>query len=133
MSQPNLVQAEVDEPTKTLAEKWLEEQGISPEEAIRIFYREVIASRGLPFGDARRRNEEFPAEATGEAVFYGDVPAVDIRSVTVELRQTHLQGREMLAMLKDFREERAARKAARKAKRNAEAEAGGMHAEPHAC
>lgn len=127
-----LIQAEVDEQTKASAEMWLNGQGIVPEEAIRMFYREVVACHGLPFGDSRRRaeQEEVSKRHLDEPVFYEEVSAVSIPSVTVELREAHLQGREMLSLLQEFKEQRAMKKAARKAGRrnNAGLEAGGLRA-----
>lgn len=116
MSQMILVQAVIDEETKSSAEKWLMGQGIVPDEAIRIFYREVVACHGLPFGDGRRRVDA-AGVPVNEPAFYEEISAVAIASVTGELRQIHVQGRDMLDRLKEFRDQRALRKAARKAGR----------------
>ncbi|HVJ45769.1 MAG TPA: type II toxin-antitoxin system RelB/DinJ family antitoxin [Luteolibacter sp.] len=114
-----LVQAVIDEETKSSAEKWLMGQGIVPDEAIRMFYREVVACHGLPFGGGRRRDGAV-IEPGNEPVFYEEISAVGIASVTGELREAHSQGRDLLGRLKEFKEQRALRKAARKAgRRNA--------------
>lgn len=116
MSHMILVQAVIDEETKSSAEKWLMGQGIVPDEAIRMFYREVVACHGLPFGDGRRR-DELIIGPKNEPAFYEEISAVGIVSVTGELREAHSQGRDMLDRLKEFKEQRALRKAARKAGR----------------
>jgi len=112
-----LVQAKVDEQTKSSAEKWLQGQGIVPDEAIRMFYREVVACHGLPFGESHRKQEQSSEIELNEPVFYEEISAVSIASVTSELREAYEQGREMLDLLKGFKEERAVKKAARKAGR----------------
>ncbi|HUY69087.1 MAG TPA: type II toxin-antitoxin system RelB/DinJ family antitoxin [Alphaproteobacteria bacterium] len=39
----------VDKVTKALAEKVLRQLGLSPTDAVRMFYRQIVLRRGLPF------------------------------------------------------------------------------------
>lgn len=122
MSHMVLVKAEVDEATKASAEKWLENQGIEPDEAIRLFYQEVVACHGLPFGRGSRSGhpeEEVPGN------FYEELSAVAIPSVSGELRDARDEGTKMLDLLKEFKAAKELRKAARKAARLKREEAKG--------
>jgi addiction module RelB/DinJ family antitoxin len=127
MSHMILVQAEVDEQTKSSAEKWLRDQGIFPDEAIRIFYRQVVACHGLPFHEDRRQEDPVIEAPFQESAFYGEVSAVNIPSVTGELRDAHQQGREILGLLTDYKEQRALRKAARRSQRKKPGPEAGQH------
>lgn len=113
-----LVQAEVDEVIKKSAEKWLENQGLFPDEAIRLFYRQVVVCHGLPFDSEARASGDVVEERWLETV--EEVSAVSIPSVEGELREAHERGREMLRQLMEFKERRAQRKAARRAAKKLE-------------
>lgn len=49
MSKSAVVHARIEPATKLSAEKILGRLGLSPTEAIRIFYRQIILCKGLPF------------------------------------------------------------------------------------
>ena len=49
MSKTETIRARVEPEIKRRAESVLRELGLSPTEAIRMFYRQVILRRGLPF------------------------------------------------------------------------------------
>ena len=49
MSKTETIRARVEPEIKRQAESVLSELGLSPTEAIRMFYRQVILRRGLPF------------------------------------------------------------------------------------
>ena len=49
MSKTETIRARVEPELKRQAESVLSELGLSPTEAIRMFYRQVILRRGLPF------------------------------------------------------------------------------------
>ncbi len=57
MSKTEEVRARIDPATKTAAEGVFAELGISPSEAVRLFYRQVELHRGFPF-ELRVPNEE---------------------------------------------------------------------------
>lgn len=120
MSHMVLVKAEVDEATKASAEKWLENQGIDPDEAIRLFYEEVVACHGLPFGRGARLGHQ-DEETSGN--LYEELSAVAIPSVSGELREAKDEGTKMLDLLKEFKAAKELRKAARKAARQKREEA----------
>lgn len=50
------IHTRIDEETKTRAESILKICGLSPSEAIRIFFRKIILEKGMPF-DIRIPNE----------------------------------------------------------------------------
>lgn len=56
MAKTAQVRARLEPSLKEEAERVLEEIGMTPTEAIRVFYRQVIMRRGLPF-DVRVPNE----------------------------------------------------------------------------
>ncbi len=62
MSKSARIEARIDEDLKEAAEAVFTQLGMSPSEAIRIFYRQVELHNGLPF-DVR-----IPNEATREAI-----------------------------------------------------------------
>ncbi len=47
-----MIQARIEPATKDKAEAVLKHLGLSPTEAIRLFYRQIILRRGLPFSVA---------------------------------------------------------------------------------
>ena len=49
MSKTETIRARIEPEIKRRAESVLRELGLSPTEAIRMFYRQVILRRGLPF------------------------------------------------------------------------------------
>lgn len=49
MKKSAIVHARIDPATKSVAERILQRLGVSPTEAIRMFYRQVALRRGLPF------------------------------------------------------------------------------------
>ena len=57
MSKTEEVRARIDPATKRAAEGVFAELGISPSEAVRLFYRQVELHRGFPF-ELRVPNEE---------------------------------------------------------------------------
>lgn len=116
MSHMILVQAEIDETIKASAERWLKGQGIVPDEAIRIFYREVVACHGLPFGMDNPKSLH-GVDSLKDTASYEEISAVSIPSVTVELREAYSQGCEMLELLTKFKEDRAISRAARRAQK----------------
>ncbi len=65
MSKSGRIEARIDETLKQAAEAVFAQLGLSPSEAIRIFYRQVELHNGFPF-DIRVPNEE-TVEAMKEA------------------------------------------------------------------
>ena len=57
MSKTAMVRARIEPSLKSDAEQVLAEVGLSPTEAIRLFYRQVSLQKGLPF-DVRIPNNE---------------------------------------------------------------------------
>jgi DNA-damage-inducible protein J len=49
MSKAAIIHARIEPDVKASAEKVLHELGLSPTEAIRIFYRQITLRKGLPF------------------------------------------------------------------------------------
>jgi len=49
MNKSAVIHARIEPETKSLAEHILEKLGVSPTEAIRMFYRQITLRRGLPF------------------------------------------------------------------------------------
>jgi DNA-damage-inducible protein J len=49
MNKSAVIHARIDPSTKSLAERILHRLGVSPTEAIRMFYRQIALRRGLPF------------------------------------------------------------------------------------
>lgn len=49
MNKSAVIHARIEPETKTLAERILHKLGVSPTEAIRMFYRQITLRRGLPF------------------------------------------------------------------------------------
>lgn len=49
MSKTRIVRARVDEDVTAEAEAILSQLGLSPSEAIRLFYRQIVLRRALPF------------------------------------------------------------------------------------
>lgn len=62
MAKTDTIRARVDPELKHEAESVLKALGLSPTEAIRLFYRQVILRRGLPF------SVEIPNAETQEAM-----------------------------------------------------------------
>ena len=49
MNKSAVIHARIEPETKSLAERILHKLGVSPTEAIRMFYRQIALRRGLPF------------------------------------------------------------------------------------
>jgi len=49
MNKTAIIHARIEPGTKSLAERILHRLGLSPTEAIRMFYRQITLRRGLPF------------------------------------------------------------------------------------
>ena len=49
MNKSAVIHARIEPETKSLAEDILQKLGVSPTEAIRMFYRQITLRRGLPF------------------------------------------------------------------------------------
>jgi DNA-damage-inducible protein J len=49
MNKSAVIHARIEPKTKSVAEHILEKLGVSPTEAIRMFYRQITLRRGLPF------------------------------------------------------------------------------------
>lgn len=49
MNKSAVIHARIEPETKSLAERILQKLGVSPTEAIRMFYRQIALRRGLPF------------------------------------------------------------------------------------
>ena len=49
MNKSSIIHARIEPQTKSSAERILLELGVSPTEAIRMFYRQITLRRGLPF------------------------------------------------------------------------------------
>ena len=76
-----VVHARIEPATKRAAEGVLARLGITPTEAIRVFYRQIALRKGLPFAVAipnartaatlhkSRRGQEIEAFATADAMF----------------------------------------------------------------
>ena len=49
MNKSAIIHARIEPQTKSLAERILQKLGVSPTEAIRMFYRQITLRHGLPF------------------------------------------------------------------------------------
>lgn len=49
MNKSAIIHARIEPSTKSVAERILHKLGVSPTEAIRMFYRQIALRRGLPF------------------------------------------------------------------------------------
>lgn len=49
MNKSSVIHARIEPETKSMAERILHRLGVSPTEAIRMFYRQITLRRGLPF------------------------------------------------------------------------------------
>jgi len=49
MNKSAVIHARIEPSTKSVAERILQRLGVSPTEAIRMFYRQIALRRGLPF------------------------------------------------------------------------------------
>ena len=49
MNKAAVIHARIEQSTKTSAEKILHKLGVSPTEAIRMFYKQITLRKGLPF------------------------------------------------------------------------------------
>jgi len=62
-----VIQARIDTESKKQAEKILQAMGMTLNDAVRIFVRQIIHSRALPFQPQLPSEEEFIAQAIADA------------------------------------------------------------------
>ncbi len=77
-----MIRARVEPGLKTRAEAVLDKLGLSPSDAIRLFYTQITLSRGLPFP------VEIPNAATRRALRDADAGKVTHYGSTAELFET---------------------------------------------
>jgi DNA-damage-inducible protein J len=71
MNKSAVIHARIEPKTKRAAENVLKELGLSPTEAIRLFYRQIYLRRGLPFAvqkPTRLTRQTLEKSARGEEV-----------------------------------------------------------------
>ena len=67
MSNTGAVHARIDADLKALAEAVLEEIGLSPTDAINIYYRQIVYNQGIPFKLVKPRYNQETEDAIEEA------------------------------------------------------------------
>ena len=67
MSKTGAVHARIDADLKVSAEAVLQDLGLTPTDAINVFYRQIVYNQGIPFRLAKPRHNKETEEAILEA------------------------------------------------------------------
>ncbi len=116
MNQLQVVRAEVDSFTKASAESLLGALGLLPDQAIRLFYQEIIARHGLPFEPDELAKDQAVAIGLKNPA-YQDIHASSIPSVLAETWGPPGRGTQMLNLLHAYQQKRAEKKAGKAGKK----------------